>query len=126
MLLMLRTYSRWIIQRDLQGVDGSFRSLASRVATKLLHLADKYGQHSEHGVEVSIRVTEATLANMIGASRENVSRAIAQLRRAGDVRRERGRILLPRPDEMRVRYSWVTEEEARVITAKERARSKSP
>ncbi len=126
MLLMLRTYSRWIIQRDLQGVDGSFRSLASRVATKLLHLADRYGQHSEHGVEVSIRVTEATLANMIGASRENVSRAIAQLRRAGDVRRERGRILLPRPDEMRVRYSWVTEEEARVITAKERARSKYP
>jgi CRP-like cAMP-binding protein len=128
MMLMLRTYSRWIVQRDLQDVDGSFRSLASRVATKLLHLADKYGQHSEHGVEVSIRVTEETLANMIGASRENVSRAIAQLRRAGDVRRERGRLLLPKPDEMRIRYSWVTEEEARVITAKERAparRSKS-
>ena len=70
-------------------------------------------------VQVSIRVTETTLANMIGASRENVSRAIAHFRRAGDVRRERGLWLLPRPDEMRLRYSWVSEAEARAVTANE-------
>lgn len=121
MLLMLRTYSRWILQRDLQDADTSYRSLTGRVATKLLSLADRHGQPSEQGVQVGIRVTEATLANMIGASRENVSRALAQLRRAGDVRREHGLLLLPRPDELRRRYSWVSEDEARVVNSKNRA-----
>lgn len=120
-LLMLRTYSRWIVRRDLQDADRSFRNVDAQVATRLLHLADRFGESSKDGVRIRIRVTETTLANMIGASRENVSRAIAKLQRAGHIRRERGRFLLPRADELRVSYSWVTGEEARVVSPKQPA-----
>jgi CRP/FNR family transcriptional regulator len=119
MLLMLRTYSRWIMQRDLRGAEGAFRNLTSRVATRLLQLSDQYGQASESGIRIGLRVTEATLANMLGASRENVSRVLAQLQRSGDVRRERGFLLIPRPDDLRNRYSWVTAKEARTVSSKD-------
>ncbi len=119
MLLMLRTYSRWIMQRDMRGAEGAFRNLTSKVVTRLLQLADQYGEATDSGIRISFRLTEATLANMLGASRENVSRALALLIRSGDVRREHGFLLIPRPDDLRTRYSWVTAEEARTISSKE-------
>lgn len=118
MLLMLRTYSRWIVRRDLRDADQSFRNVAAQVATTLLHLADQFGKPSTEGLQIPIHVTETTLANMIGASRENVSRAIAKLQRNGEVRRKRGLFMLVRPGELRARYSWVTDEEARVVSSK--------
>lgn len=121
MMLMLRTYSRWIVQRDLQEADAAFRNLAAKVVTKLLHLADRFGEGSDNAVQIRLRVTETTLANMIGASRENVSRAIAHLQRAGEVRRERGVLVLTQPGELRLRYSWVTDEETRTVGFKRRA-----
>jgi len=120
MMHMLRAYSRWIVRRDLQDADSSFRNVAAQVATRLLHLADQFGEPSRDGVRIRIHVTETTLANMIGASRENVSRAIAKLQRAGDVRRERGLFVLPHPDALRARHSWVTGDEARVVRSRKR------
>lgn len=119
MLLMLRTYSRWIMQRDLRGAEGAFRNLTSRVVTRLLQLSDQYGEDAEGGTRIRLRLTETTLANMLGASRGNVSRVLAQLRRSDDVRRERGFLLIPRPDDLRSRYSWVTAKEARTVSSKE-------
>ena len=121
MMLMLRAYSRWIVRRDLQDADSSFRNVAAQVATRLLHLADQFGEPSKHGVKIRVHVTETTLANMIGASRENVSRAIARLQRAGDVRREAGLFVITKPDELRLRHSWVTDKEARSIRAARRS-----
>src|ERR1700737_2152314 len=118
MMLMLRTYSRWIVRGDLRDADSSFRNVAAKVATRLLHLADQFGDPSTDGTLIRLHVTETTLANMIGASRENVSRAMARLQRAGDVRRERGLFVLPHPDALRARYSWVTGEEARAVSSK--------
>jgi CRP/FNR family cyclic AMP-dependent transcriptional regulator len=123
MMLMLRTYSRWIVRRDIQDADTSFRNVAAQVATRLLHLANQFGEPSNDGLQIRLHVTETTLANMIGASRENVSRAIARLQRAGDLRRDNGLFVLMRPDEMRLRYSWVTNEEARSVNFKRSSRS---
>lgn len=120
MQFMLRTYSRWIVQRDLRDADSSFRNLTAQVATKLLHLAGLYGERVDSGIRISLRITETTLANMLGASRENVSRAVAQLQRNGDVRREGGRFLLTRPDRLRDSYSWMTEEEAQAFGSRRR------
>jgi CRP/FNR family transcriptional regulator len=115
MLSMLRAYSRWIRQRDLIGADGAFRSLTARVVTRLLQLSDRYGETQADGIQIRLHLTETTLANMLGASRENVSRALAVLVRAGDVRRERSFFMIARPDDLRDRYSWVSSDEARSI-----------
>lgn len=121
MLSMLRAYSRWIRQRDLLGADGAFRNLTARVVTKLLQLSDRYGEAIAGGVEIRLHLTETTLANMLGASRENVSRALALLLRSGDLRRERGVFLIARPQDLRSRYSWVSSDEARTILVDRRS-----
>ena len=116
MMLMLRTYSRWIMRRDLQDADRAFRNVASQVATRLLQLADQFGEPTNDGVRIPIHVSETTLASMVAASRENVSRAVAKLQRAGDIRRDRGLFVLKDPDALRARYSWVTSDEARAVS----------
>ena len=121
MLSMLRAYSLWIRQRDLLGADGAFRNLTARVVTKLLQLSDRYGEPIAGGVEIRLHLTETTLANMLGASRENVSRALAVLLRSGDLRRDRGIFLIARPKDLRSRYSWVSSDEARTILVDRRS-----
>jgi CRP-like cAMP-binding protein len=119
MRLMLRTYARWIRLRDLRYADSSFRNVEAQVATNLLHLADRFGEPCDKGTRIRVHVTESTLANMIGASRENVSRAIARLARGGDLHRKNGVFVLTHPDELRQRYSWVTTDEARYVMSRQ-------
>jgi hypothetical protein len=44
---------------------------------------------------------------MVGASRENVNRALSRLVRLGDIRRNGSMIIIPKLDELRARYSWL-------------------
>jgi CRP/FNR family transcriptional regulator, cyclic AMP receptor protein len=58
-----------------------------RVRGKLLQLAESYGHVVQDGVRIDFPVSHALLAEMIGSSRETVTRAVAQLQRAGFVDR---------------------------------------
>ena len=115
LLLMLRTYSRWIVQRDLQAADQAFRTLTGRVASRLVQLSDRHGEITDGGVRIKLRLTESALANMVGASRENVSRALGHLQRAGDVSRAGGYLVLADPRATRERYSWFTDAEVHLV-----------
>jgi hypothetical protein len=55
---------------------------------------------------------------MLGASRENVSRALARLARQGEVRHQRGVLLIPRLDELAERYSDFEETPQRMMRRK--------
>ena len=72
------------------GADGAgFADLLSldvrgRRATALLARAERHGQPDRGGgVLIPVRLTHRDLAGMVGASRENVSRALAGFRRRG-------------------------------------------
>jgi Crp-like helix-turn-helix domain len=58
-----------------------------RVRRKLLQLARGYGHVARDGVRIDFPITHALLAEMIGSSRETVSRALEQLQRDGVVMR---------------------------------------
>jgi CRP-like cAMP-binding protein len=105
MIHMLSVYSRWIRTRDLYARDAAFQNLAGRVACKLVELANRYGEPSPEGVRIPIRLTQETVANMLGASRENVSRALARLGRQGEVHRKGSVLLIPKLAELEERYS---------------------
>lgn len=66
------------------------RSLADRVALRLLELVDS----SNDGEPVTPKISQSTLASMIGVSRENVNRALAGLVSDGLVRYESGRYMI--------------------------------
>ena len=54
-----------------------------RVRRKLLHLARRYGRVGREGVRIDLPLSHALLAEMIGSSRETVTRALDELRRDG-------------------------------------------
>ena len=58
-----------------------------RVRRKLFQLARGYGHVARDGIRIDFPITHALLAQMIGSSRETVTRALEQLQRDGIVAR---------------------------------------
>lgn len=54
-----------------------------RVARRLVELAQRYGESADGTVTISLAISQEDLAGWTGASREAVSRAVGELRRAG-------------------------------------------
>jgi CRP-like cAMP-binding protein len=61
---------------------------ADRVRRRLLQLAERYGHIVRDGVRIDFPVSHALLAEMIGSSRETVTRALDELQRSGFVARD--------------------------------------
>ena len=76
------------------------RPLVDRLVLRLLELVDS-GPERRAGEAVTPKITQSTLAAMIGVSRENVNRALAALALDGSIRLEDGRYVLV--DEQRLR-----------------------
>ena len=74
--------------------------LTDRILLRLLELTDS-GPARTSGEAVTPKISQSTLAAMIGVSRENVNRALATLMASGLVRQEAGRYILV--DEERLR-----------------------
>jgi hypothetical protein len=64
------------------------RRVEDRVHVALWHLADLWGHVGTHGVELSLNLTHALIADMIAAERPSVSLALAALRERGLVERD--------------------------------------
>jgi CRP-like cAMP-binding protein len=58
----------------------TFQDVMGRLAFELLSLADRSGQSSERGLEITIPLTQVDLATMVGATRESVNKAVSILR----------------------------------------------
>jgi len=73
---------------------------ADRVHVKLVQLARSYGRVGTDGLLLDLPLTHELLAELIGSTRETVTRALARLAHEGIVRQERGRYRFAvRPDE---------------------------
>jgi CRP/FNR family transcriptional regulator len=78
----------------------SFQTVPSRVAGVLNQLiAEELAMEGRDGV--TVRMTQADLAQLAGTSRESVSRFLATLERAGVVRVGRGRVTVVEPRRLR-------------------------
>ena len=55
----------------------AFDDIQRRVASALLALADEFGEPTDEGVRIRLRLSQATLAALVAASRENVNRALS-------------------------------------------------
>jgi CRP/FNR family cyclic AMP-dependent transcriptional regulator len=79
-----------------QHVASHIPGLESRLLALFWALADRWGRVTPEGVLIPIRLTHATLAELVGASRPSVSTALAQLGRQDLLRRQTGGWLLDR------------------------------
>jgi CRP-like cAMP-binding protein len=100
---LLRTLSLYIRRMDESLAEAAFADIPARVAGKLLELSEIQGEQTPEGIRIRTRLPQRTLAGMVGASRENVNRALRRFIVRGDIKQENGYITVVRPAELRKR-----------------------
>ncbi len=100
-LRMLALMVAYVRKQDEDLADFAFLDVTGRIARKLLDLADRHGEPVTGGVRIRIRLTQAELAAMVGASRENVNRSLGQLVTLGALSMEGGHITILDSDRLK-------------------------
>lgn len=90
MLRMLESLSETATRAAYSLSEVAFDDIRGRVARALLALAREQGEATASGVRIRLRLSQATLAAMVAASRENVNRALSQFAAAGAVSQRDG------------------------------------
>ncbi len=93
-LALFRQMGRRLRVTDQLVADLVFFDVRSRVARRLLELCDTFGVQSGDGTEIPIPMTQQDLANMVGATREMVNRAVSFYRTQGYLRQRGNRFVI--------------------------------
>ena len=79
----LKTSQQQISPLESPAYAGHSLSMLRRVAKALLDLADRFGEQQDGGLEVHHDLTQEELAQLVGASRETVNKALADFSARG-------------------------------------------
>lgn len=95
---LLEALARRLRRTNEALADLVFSDVPGRVAKALLDLSTRFGETVEDGIRVAHDLTQEELAQLVGASRETVNKALADFTSRGWVRREgRAVVLLDLP-----------------------------
>ena len=94
LLQLLGDLSAYILRRDEAFAETAFLDIPGRVARTLLKLADDHGRAAPEGTRIAVRLSQRALAGMVGASRENVNRALGGFAARGSIRLDGGSITI--------------------------------
>jgi len=98
---LLELMARRLRRADQTSQDLVFFDAPTRLARRLLQLAEEHGESvgaGEESVRVTVRVTQEELANMIGVSRESANRLVASFSERGWVDWNEGYPILLQPE----------------------------
>ncbi len=79
---VLYVLSRRIRHMNSQISDIFFLDLPGRLARTLLQLAEQHGSPTDKGVEIELSLTQTDLAEMTGATRVSINKALGRFRRS--------------------------------------------
>jgi CRP-like cAMP-binding protein len=79
----------------------AFRDIRQRLVLKLLDIAENFGQATDKGMVINLRLSQSILAGLIGATRENVNRTLKTLSASGHVLISGPNILVPNTERLR-------------------------
>ncbi len=91
---LLRTLARRLRRTNEALADLVFTDVPGRVAKALIDLSQRFGQPVPDGVRVAHGLTQEELAQLVGASRETVNKALADFATRGWIRREGRAVVL--------------------------------
>jgi CRP/FNR family transcriptional regulator len=78
----------------------SYSTADDRIRAGILQLSRKHGVQDARGIIIDLKITHQELAELVGTSRETVTRTLAQLKKQGILRLENRRIIVLRPREL--------------------------
>ncbi|MFO7662065.1 MAG: Crp/Fnr family transcriptional regulator, partial [Chloroflexota bacterium] len=85
-LHVLKTLARHIRRLNMQLADIFFLDLPGRLARVLLNLAEQHGRKMQDGMMIDLSLTQTDLAEMTGATRVSINKALGRFRRSGWIR----------------------------------------
>lgn len=91
---LLRALAQRLRRTNEAMADLVFSDVPGRVAKALLELADKFGDRDGEGVLVQHDLTQEELAQLVGASRETVNKALSEFASRGWIRLEGRAVVL--------------------------------
>jgi CRP/FNR family cyclic AMP-dependent transcriptional regulator len=100
---LLRALARRLRRTNSVIADLVFTDVSGRVAKTLLDLAGRFGRSTDQGLRVSHDLTQEELAQLVGASRETVNKALADFAARGWLRLEARSVVLFDVDRLRKR-----------------------
>lgn len=92
--LLLGALARRLRRTNESLADLVFSDVPGRVAKALLDLSQRFGEPLDDGLRVAHDLTQEELAQLVGASRETVNKALADFAARGWVRREGRAVVL--------------------------------
>ena len=102
-LHLLRALAQRLRRTNDVMTDLVFTDVPGRVAKALLDLADRFGVQRPEGLQVSHDLTQEELAQLVGASRETVNKALADFVGRGWIQLAAKSVLLVDPERLRKR-----------------------
>jgi CRP/FNR family transcriptional regulator, cyclic AMP receptor protein len=89
MWLLLRILAGRLREADHRLFEFGVYDTLSRVARRLVELAERFGEPTDAGIRITLPITQGELAGWVGASREAVAKALRVLRSHGCLRTKR-------------------------------------
>jgi CRP-like cAMP-binding protein len=94
-LILVRMLNRRLRDADRKRIEFLAQDTVGRVCSRLVELADRFGESGDGGTHIDVAITQEDLAGWTGSSREAVIRALRTLRELGWIAtRRRGVTLL--------------------------------
>jgi CRP-like cAMP-binding protein len=78
----------------------SYSTADDRIKAGILQLSRKHGVQDARGIIIDLKITHQELAELVGTSRETVTRTLARLQKKGILDLESRRIILLKPKEL--------------------------
>ncbi len=102
-LALITTLAARLRRADEWLEDAYFQDLDTRMARRLLELADDHGRETPQGIEVELPLTQSDLAGMLGATRVSVNRLLGVYQDARLIALGRGTFTILKPETLRER-----------------------
>jgi CRP-like cAMP-binding protein len=97
---LLRVIARRLRRTNNMLADLIFTDVPGRVAKALLSLAQRFGTQEAGMLRVTHDLTQEEIAQLVGASRETVNKALADFAQRGWMRLEGKSVLILEPDRL--------------------------
>jgi len=97
---LLGTMAQRLRRTDEHFEDIFFRNLPGRMAKKFLGLAESYGQETDNGIQIELKLSQGEIGKLTGATRESVNKQMRAWEAAGLIDCTKGYITIKDQDKL--------------------------
>jgi CRP/FNR family transcriptional regulator, cyclic AMP receptor protein len=103
---LLAVLARTIRRLTAELSDIVFLDVDSRIAKRLLDLAESHGQDTAEGRLIALALSQAEIGQMVGATRESVNQCLRRFQSAGLIKVARQKIVVLKPEALQRRITY--------------------